>query len=135
VQEGTLKATIGGYTFGGAGDMHYATNAGVWWGTLRRLMQDGSLALPPDDELRQQLTTRTFAQNMRGKIVLETKEHMRDRGVPSPDKADAVALAFAFHTAEGAWLGAYGLRECAGCGHAFHDPDRDRPCPKCNAKP
>ena len=32
--------------------------------------------------------------NAQGKIVLERKEDMKRRGLPSPDKADAVFLAF-----------------------------------------
>ena len=95
VQEKTLTATVQGLTFGGKGDRHYATNAGVWWGRLRQLMQEGRLDLPTDPELHQQLTTRTFATNLNGKIVLEPKDHMSGRGIPSPDKADALALAYA----------------------------------------
>lgn len=102
VTEGTLTGVeVVAMNFGGKGDQHYATNAGVWYGHLRKLMQEEKLGLPADPELRQQLTTRTFATNTRGKIVLEPKEHMRDRGVPSPDKGDALALAFAPAPAEG----------------------------------
>lgn len=133
VMEGTLAAEVQGLNFGGAGDRHHATNAGVWWQTLRQLMQKGSLSLPDDPELAQQLTTRTFAMNLRGKIVLETKEHLRSRGVPSPDKADAVALAFAFESLVD-WDMAYGIRTCR-CGHKLHDPKRERRCPRCSTAP
>lgn len=101
VKEGTLEATVQPFNFGGQGDRFYATNAGVWWGTLRQLMQDGQVGLPRDEELRQQLTTRTFAVNTKGKIVLEPKDHMTGRGVPSPDKADAVSLLFVPGPGEG----------------------------------
>jgi hypothetical protein len=87
--------SVSGVNFGGAGDKHYNTNAGVWWHRLRLLLQKANLCLPPDNELRSQLTDRTATMNMKGKMVLETKEHMRERGVPSPDKADAVALTVA----------------------------------------
>lgn len=90
-------------TFGGSGDRWYATNAGVYWGHLRRLLKEGKLALPRDQELLFQLTTRTFSTTMQGKIVLEKKEHMKERGLPSPDKADALALAFASEQGS-AWL-------------------------------
>lgn len=134
LQEKTLDANVEGLNFGGKGDRYYGTNAGVWWGFLRRLMQEQLLALPPDDELRQQLTTRMFATNLAGKIVLEQKEHMRDRGVPSPDKADALALAFAGESLEN-WDDAYGIRTCDRCQHKFIDPDGERACPQCGARP
>lgn len=95
VSEGTANLTPMPATFGGKGDRWYATNAGVMWGHLRKLMQDGLLALPRDQELLVQLTNRTFSVNLKGKIVLEKKEHMKERGLRSPDKADALALAFA----------------------------------------
>lgn len=101
IQQGTLDATVYPLTFGGKGDTNYATNTGVWWGRLRTLMQNGQLNIPDDPELAQQLTTRTFATNLAGKIVLEPKDHMAGRGVPSPDKADALALAFAPAPGEG----------------------------------
>lgn len=134
VMEGTLDAEVAGMNFGGKGDRHYATNAGVWYGTIRRLAQQELLGLPADEELKQQLTTRTFQSNQAGKIVLEPKDHMRDRGVPSPDKADAVALAFA-GTSLDDWDSAYGVRACDGCGHRFVDPGHERTCPQCGARP
>ena len=130
VMEGTLTADVQGLNFGGRGDRHYATNAGVWWNILRLLMQEQLLSLPDDPELAQQLTTRTFATNLHGKIVLETKDHMRSRGVPSPDKADAVALAFAGESLMD-WSAAYSIRTCAGCAHKYPDPNKNRPCPRC----
>ena len=90
-----VRLSVSGVTFGGAGDHWYTTNAGVWWHRLRKLMQEHLLTLPDDDDLRQQLTDRTSAMNLKGKTVLESKDHMRDRGVSSPDKADAVALTVA----------------------------------------
>lgn len=87
--------SVSGVTFGGAGDKWYTTNAGVWWHRLRKLMQEELLTVPLDEDLRQQLTDRTSAMNLKGKTVLESKDHMRDRGVSSPDKADAVALTVA----------------------------------------
>ena len=131
--EGTLDAEIVPLNFGGAGNRFYGTNAGVWYGFIRQLMQKEMLQLPDDHELRQQLTTRTFATNLKGKIVLEQKDHMRSRGVPSPDKADALALTMAGVTLTD-WNDAYGIRTCE-CGHKFVDREGVLPCPKCGAKP
>lgn len=90
-----VQIAVQGVTFGGKGDRWYATNAGVWWHRLRRMMREGALDIPADDDLRTQLTDRTAAVNMSGKTVIESKDHMRDRGVASPDKADALALTVA----------------------------------------
>jgi phage terminase large subunit len=97
MREGTLenRISVTGVTFGGAGNRFFTTNAGVWWARLRRMMQEGSIDIPAGEDLYQQLTDRTSTVNMKGKTVLETKEHMRDRGVPSPDIADAVCLTIA----------------------------------------
>lgn len=100
VAERVLEAEVIAANFGGTGDTWYANAAGVWWGRIRQMMRDGTLALPDDPELRTQLTTRTFAVNAGGKVVLEPKDHMAERGVPSPDLADALVLAYAAGTGQ-----------------------------------
>jgi phage terminase large subunit len=81
--------------FGGEGDDYYHNATGVMWGALRDLLQAGQMALPDDEDLPGQFTTRRYTLSAKGKIVLERKEDMKKRGLPSPDIADAVALAFA----------------------------------------
>lgn len=81
--------------FGGAGDgRHYANAAALMWGQLREMFQAGEMSIPRDDDLIGQLTTRRYRVNARGLIELESKEDLRRRGLPSPDRADALALAF-----------------------------------------
>jgi hypothetical protein len=48
-----------------------------------------------DDGLQAQLAALRYGFTSRGQLKVESKEEMRDRGVPSPDRADALALAFA----------------------------------------
>jgi hypothetical protein len=68
-------------------------NIGTWlWAKLRDDLAD-TLSLPDDTELLTQLSSRKYTLNSRGKIILESKDTMKKRGIPSPDKADAVALA------------------------------------------
>ena len=55
-----------------------------------RKIERCEVILPDDPELFAQLTTRQAFPNSAGKIVLESKEQMRARGLPSPDRADAV---------------------------------------------
>ena len=64
------------------------------WGAMRAWVKTGALANDP--ALRQQLTGLTYTYNLRGEIQLEKKEDMVKRGLESPDRADALALTFAY---------------------------------------
>lgn len=66
-----------------------------WYWALRERFQSGDIAIPPDDELASQLASLKYKFDSRGRIQIESKEEMRKRGLPSPDKADALMLAFA----------------------------------------
>jgi len=68
--------------------------AELYW-NLRELLRDGQMALPPDDDLAGQLASIKYKFDSRGRILIESKEDMRKRGLSSPDHADALALAFA----------------------------------------
>ena len=50
---------------------------------------------PHDDQLAKQLGDIKWRMTSKGRIAVETKDEMRKRGVPSPDRADALAYAFA----------------------------------------
>ena len=50
---------------------------------------------PNDDELAAQLAALRYAYTSRGQILIESKDDMKKRGMPSPDRADAVMLAAA----------------------------------------
>ncbi len=50
------------------------------------------IALPPDPKLAGQLGALQYKLNAKGKIQLESKQEMKKRGLPSPDRADALAL-------------------------------------------
>ena len=86
--------------FGGAGGkideedpVEYSNSTGLMWGKVRKLLQAGALRLPDNDVLLSQLSNRRYIVNKDGKIELERKEAMKKRGLPSPDIADALALA------------------------------------------
>ncbi len=65
------------------------------WFCLRSLIRERAPYLPPDDELRRQLTSRVYFVDGRGKIVVESKEDYMGRGYEfSPDRADAAVLLF-----------------------------------------
>ena len=58
-------------------------------------VQKGELVLINDPTLVSQLTSRKTTYDARGRLGIEKKEDMAARGVKSPDRADAVAGAFA----------------------------------------
>tara|TARA_R110000824_G_scaffold69297_5_gene178643 strand:- start:1300 stop:2853 length:1554 start_codon:yes stop_codon:yes gene_type:complete len=61
----------------------------------------GRIALPRNEDLRKQLTQREYNIEGNGKLLLESKKDMRQRGLQSPDIADALALTFAKKIAPG----------------------------------
>ena len=61
---------------------------------LRQRFADGDISLPNDPELISQLASLTYKYNARGQLQLESKDQIRSVGRQSPDKADAIALAF-----------------------------------------
>jgi phage terminase large subunit len=67
-----------------------------FWG-LRERLEAGELAGLTDDLTISQLGTIRWKATPQGKIAIESKEEMRSRGVKSPDRADALMLAFAEH--------------------------------------
>lgn len=67
--------------------------AELWWGVRERI-REGDISIPDDEELIAQLSTIKYKYNSRGQIVVESKENLRKRGRSSPDKADALCLAF-----------------------------------------
>lgn len=65
---------------------------GYW--RLRDLFAAGQIRIPPDNELMGELAAIKYSFDGAGRVRLERKEDMRKRGLPSPDKADALMLAF-----------------------------------------
>lgn len=62
------------------------------WATVKTKLEAGEICLENDNELVAQLSCRKYRLTSRGKIILESKDEMKQRGVESPDRADAVAL-------------------------------------------
>src|SRR5258708_4920258 len=68
--------------------------AELYWG-LRMRFQAGDVAGLVDERAISQLATIRYSYNARGQLVIESKEDARKRGVKSPDRAEAIMLAFA----------------------------------------
>lgn len=68
--------------------------AEMWW-NMADWVKAGA-CLPDLQELTQDLTAPRYTYaNARGKLQLESKDDMRERGLPSPDVGDALACTFA----------------------------------------
>ena len=65
---------------------------GYW--QLRERFAAGTIAIPVDNQLMGELAALRYSYDSQGRILLESKESMRQRGLPSPDKADALMLAY-----------------------------------------
>jgi hypothetical protein len=64
------------------------------WSNMKKVLEEGRFSLPDDDALQADLVSTGYKHQSDGKLLLESKQDMRKRGVPSPDLADAVALCF-----------------------------------------
>lgn len=69
--------------------------AEMWFHT-KRLIARNDIILPTVDKLKQQLTSRWYMgmDTTQGKLQLESKQHAKAAGRPSPDRADAFVLCF-----------------------------------------
>lgn len=84
---------------------HYENRGTETWAYLRDLLQESfskhiqgqpaAIELPNDDRLVTQLSQRKYRMTSKGKLAIERKEEMKKRGLDSPDRVDAVVLAFA----------------------------------------
>ena len=68
----------------------YCNLAAECWFEARVKIEKGEIILPNDAELIAQLTSRRGWPDSKGRLQLESKQDMRGRGLPSPDRADAV---------------------------------------------
>lgn len=64
------------------------------WKQARDWLKEGG-AIPPDQELFDDLIGPETVARLDGKIQLESKKDMKQRGLPSPNKGDALCLSFA----------------------------------------
>jgi hypothetical protein len=100
-----LNAPAFGVQFGGkplgavklAAGERVANRRSEMWAIMREWMQGG--AIPDDDALAGDLTGVEYGFNARDQIQLERKEHMKARGLSSPDRGDSLALTFAMPVA------------------------------------
>ena len=64
------------------------------WGNMKQWLKAGGSFDPDDTGLYDDLVGPETVARLDGKIQLESKENMKKRGLPSPNKGDALALTF-----------------------------------------
>lgn len=65
-----------------------------WWWALRERFQDGDIDIDPnDDDMAAQLGSVKYKYTVRGQVLIEAKDDMKKRGLPSPDRADTLMMA------------------------------------------
>lgn len=69
--------------------------AEIWMASRDWLSQEGGVDIPDSDSLQGDACGPGYKYDSNSRVLLESKESMRSRGVPSPDEWDAVALTFA----------------------------------------
>jgi hypothetical protein len=100
-EEGLNITVVDCHNGGKAVDSEHYENWGTEaWATVRDLLLSGDIQIPNDEDLIGQLSTRKYSVTSKGKVILESKKEMKKRGLRSPDRADALILAFAKTGAE-----------------------------------
>lgn len=79
------------------GKDHYMRLRDQLWDELKQWLGTRRARLPLDDQLRDDLCAPRFAFTSTGKLQVESKQSMRQRGLASPDSADALMLTLAQH--------------------------------------
>jgi hypothetical protein len=75
----------------------FVNRCSEWYWDLRNRFERGEIDIDSlDSELAKQLVAIKWKMTSRGQIAVESKEEMRKRGVPSPDRADALVYSFSY---------------------------------------
>jgi len=79
----------------------YANRRAEMWGLMRDWFREQEPYLPTDDDvIAAELSSVTYHYDSGRRLVLTSKEKMRNDGIPSPDRGDALALTFAVRVAD-----------------------------------
>ncbi len=80
-------------------DPGYLNKRAEMWGLMKKWLKEGG-SIPDDPQLADELTSVEYfivpTGKNAGKIALESKEDMKARELPSPNRADSLALSFAY---------------------------------------
>ena len=91
---------------GASADIGCLNKRAEMWKAARDWLKSGG-ALPDDPQLRDELQAPEIVPRADGKVQIESKKDMKTRDVPSPNRADALVLSFAFPVVKRNPLDAY----------------------------
>lgn len=75
---------------------HYINKRAQYYWQLRERFEEGTIDIDPEDkQLAFELASLRFKRTSSGKVQIESKDEMKKRKLPSPNRAEAVMLAFA----------------------------------------
>lgn len=77
-------------------ETEYRNKRAETWCAMRDWLKQGGCIPADDQEMRDDLISPLYFYDASNRVLLESKEDMKDRGMHSPDTADALALTFAF---------------------------------------
>ncbi len=78
-----------------SGDPRFLNKRAEIWGAIKDWLKEGG-AIPNNSDLVDDLAGPTYFYNLRGKLQIESKEDMKNRGLASPDLGDSLALTFSY---------------------------------------
>lgn len=122
--------------FGGESkDPGMLNKRGEMWNSMKSWLKEGGSI--DDQQTADEIVAPEYRVKLDGRIVLEAKDDMKRRGVPSPNRADALALTFAFPVPESgkhwSWRTARsGKRRADICQQ--HESDFAAKCGSCSGK-
>ena len=73
----------------------YANKRAEMWGDFREALRNGA-AIPDDQVLCDEITAPEYQLTAKSEVQLESKDDMKARGIPSPNRADALVLLYAY---------------------------------------
>lgn len=80
---------------GESADLGCLNKRAEMWQAMRDWLKAGG-SIPDDPGLRDEICAPETVARLDGKIQIESKKDMKKRGLPSPNKADALCLSFAY---------------------------------------
>lgn len=89
----SFRGVVGVNGAGSPSEKRYLNKRAEMWSEMAKWISTADI--PDEQELIDELTGPEYYFNARGLLQLEAKEAMKKRGLPSPDRADSLALTFA----------------------------------------
>lgn len=80
---------------GGSTKPGYKNKRAEMYGDVKKWLEEGG-CIPDDPMLAEELGSPEYEMLGTGELLLESKKDMKARGIPSPNRSDALALTFAF---------------------------------------